>query len=700
MKPFSWLTSDEEKPKDQNPNTPEETKLLHEIIKNQENAESVRGTEYTNTTGTLAAGIEQIWEDEQKMLNGNQWDTSFAYRPKAIRKTRPNSVDNFIFPAIINIHANMTANTPEVSIEGTEENDNDIAEKLTYISRFNDSIYRNNFRSLWKKMALPFIAYGPIIGAVLWDPDWIGGSGPNRWIGDVRIINVDRRTIYFDPAIIDLEDRLQECSFINRKFRKKLLWIKNKWPEKGKAVAEDNNEMELQNEGQEPGQVWLIESTHRGKPKYITPKRAKELNAKGKEIEAEGDYYKAQDYYSMAKGELDGVHCAYVANGVFLEYVPYVYEDGLYPFVYKVCYYDENSPHGFGEIRNIKVPQVMHNKADEIEIEAMSREGLGGGYHNSGALTEKQKTELVKNSGKGGMWFEVDNINGMKEREGAKVPASVTNYKEHKQRMIETISQNTPIQQGMSPGANMPYKAIAELGARTDVKFKAKIEVLEDFLVELNKLRINRFMQFYTEDRYYRLKGNNGEIIQGTFNHKEAMRSWDREAGEEGKPRQEMFVPEFDIKVKIIDEKPTDRNYNTQTAFALFDKKAMSLKDLLYTLEEGKLPTTETILKNLESESTGMQIAEAMANLTPEMQQQIMQMIQQSPQQGQQTGQGGNIDAFLDSLPDEALQAIQQMPPEQQGQHIQAMMQMQPEQLQTHVQQMMGGMQGAVEKGQ
>lgn len=646
----------DEEVKKQNPNTPEELAILHEVTKNQQNAESVRGTNYTDNDNTVTdQGIEQVWEDEYKMYTGDQWSTSFAYRTKAARKTRPNSVDNFIFPAITNMHAALTANTPEVVVEGQEDDKTDgdddytVAEKLTHLIKMNDK--RNNFRSIWKKITLQGLSYGPYIGAVLWDKDWIGGVGPDRWIGDVRILHVDRRHIFFDPAIIDLEERMQECSFIHRKFRKKLSYIRRAWPVMGEYVSEDDNDIVLQNEGQEPGQVWLIEGWHKGQPKMVPDEYRQKFLQKAQDLlppSEDVDYYKAQEYKDMANGTLEGIHCAYVANNVLLEYVPYVYDDGLYPFVYKVCYYDENNQYGFGEIRNIKIPQVMHNKADEIEIEAMCVEGLGGGWYEEGALKEDELRNITNNAGKGGMWFKVQNIFKMKSREGAKVPPSVTNYKEHKQRMIETISQNTPIQQGMSPGANVPYSTIAELGARSDTRTKGKVEVLEDFLVELNKLRINRFIQFYTDDRYYRIKGGSGETIEGTFNRNEVISEWPREEvmnEETGQMEQriEKYVPDFDLNVKVLDERPTDRNYYTNTAFSMYGNQSIDLESLWYTLEEGKFPTKEEVLERLGNQNTAIQLAQMLNKVPAEQQDQVMQMLTQTlrtmvQQQTQQIG--------------------------------------------------------------
>jgi len=646
---MDWEEKEKEEEKDtKNPNTPEEEKFVHLIDTNQMNAETARGTGYSeNGSYVYESGIDQIWEDEAKMFIGDQWDTSIAYRTKAVRKTRPNSVNNFIFSAVINTLANITSSDPEVTIEGVEEGDREIAEKLTFMSRFNDQ--RNKFPALWKKMVLPFVAYGPMCAAVLWDSDWIGGTGPNRWVGDVRIVNIDRRTIYFDPAIIDLEDRLQECSFIHLKVRKKLEYLKERWPERGKYVQEDLNDSELQDEGQDPKQVWLIAARHRGLPKFVPDKRKKELLVKAEQAEMMGDTFKAQEYRDMAEGKLKGVHLAYVANGVFLEYIPYEYDDGEYPIVYKVCYFDENTPYGFGEIRNTKVPQILHNKADEIEIEAMSREGLGGKLFNEGAVTPKQLETILKNSGKGGAWLAVNNVNQLADRDGVKTPQALIAYKEHKQRMVETVSQNTPIQQGISPGTHVPYSTVAELGARTDIRTKIKVKTLVDFLTELNRMRINRFVQFYTEDRYFRIRGEDGKIVQGSFNAKEAYRTWDRQVQDEQGNitgvQQELFVPEFDISVKIMDEKPKDRTYYTRTAVELFGQNGIDIESLWYTLEEGKFPPTSEIIKRLTAQNSALQVADQVSKMPPELQQiffeaqnQLLQNLSQ-PMGGEQEGQ-------------------------------------------------------------
>jgi hypothetical protein len=499
-----------------------------------------------------------------------------------------------------------------------EDSDEKIAKELTCISKYNDE--KNEFPKLWDKWVMDFITSGPTIAMVTWDNEWIGGKGPDKWVGDVRLTRCSKWDMYFDPAITDLEtsESLQQCSYIIRRPRKKLKFIKDTW---GKDVSDELNEDELINEGNNPEQAYLVEYWHRGFPHYVDDKSAGMFRDKALELESTNEYYKAQDYYDRAKGNLNGIHVAYYANGVLLEYVPYVYEHGLYPFVFTTRFDDEKNPWGFSEIRNLKIPQIAHNKADEIEMEAMSRQGLGGYFYTKGAISPKQRDKIVESNGKGGMMFEVDNAALLQARQGVSVPASIPNYKEHKMRMINQISGNTDIMQGQSPGAGVPFASLQQLGARADVRMGAITGKLEGFLKGINKLRIELFTEFYTEERYYRLKNIDGTKEKVPFTRDTFMKEYQYETGitdtGESIPMLEKFTPELDISVRILSEKPTDRGYYTNLAFQLYQLQLIDYEDLLKTLDEGKLPSIELLIQKLKDKA---------------QQAQLQQMIQQPPQ--------------------------------------------------------------------
>ena len=340
----------------------------------------------------------------------------------------------------------------------------------------------------------------------------------------------------------------------------------------------------------------------------------------------------------MAEGNVEGVHLVWFANNTVLEYIPYVYDHGKYPVRFTTRYVDENCAWGWGEIRNTKIPQINHNKADEVELEAFSKQGLGGGRYQAGAINDRQMDRILETSGKGGMWHEVDNINLISENRGVTVPSSITNYKEHKERMIQTISSVTPIQQGLSPGANVPLGSLRELGARTDVRIKKASGKLENFIKEINKIRIPLFAQFYTEERYYRYEDETGNVQDGTYKGDEIFDVWDREQIEINDPvtggvmlvpRQERFIPDLDMDVTVLSSKPDDRSYYTNLAFQLYNMQLLTSEHLYYTLDEGQLPPTEDIIKAVNAQNLVMGLIDSMTKFPPEFQQQIIQTVNQ-----------------------------------------------------------------------
>jgi hypothetical protein len=266
--------------------------------------------------------------------------------------------------------------------------------------------------------------------------------------------------MYFDPAIKDLENDMQECSYIIRRPRKKLYGIKSRW-DKGKLVGVLNNEDGDINEGGNPRQTYLVEYWHRGFPFFVPSERKNELNEQAQRHEEQGDSYRAQDYRDSANGTLEGVHVAYFADGVLLEYRCYEYEDGLYPFVFTTKYFDEKNQWGWGEVRNLSIPQVLHNKVDEIIIEAMMKEGLGGYFVREGAVSDPQLRKILDGSAMGGQFFKVNDPSGLMPREGVRVPNSIIDYRRDKENFINQNQPATTIQQGQSPGANVPYSYYA-----------------------------------------------------------------------------------------------------------------------------------------------------------------------------------------------------------------------------------------------
>jgi hypothetical protein len=104
-----------------------------------------------------------------------------------------------------------------------------------------------------------------------------------------------------------------------------------------------------------------------------------------------------------------------------------------------------------------------------------------------------------------------------------------------------------------------------------------------------------------------------------TVSRQMLVRTWDRDTDQDGTPMVEEFIPEFDIKVKVRNEKPTDRNYYTTMAASLLGK-AMGLKSFWRTIDEGKFPPIDEIIDEFEEVQKAQSQAQSQA-LMSQMQQ-------------------------------------------------------------------------------
>lgn len=135
-----------------------------------------------------------------------------------------------------------------------------------------------------------------------------------------------------------------------------------------------------------------------------------------------------------------GVHVATVAGGVLLRHKSYIYEHGKYPFIWRVCYPRENTIWGFGEIHQLKTPQIMLNKTDENIIEGLVHQTFGIKVFNADAMSEKQKAIIRAKGTLPGQWFEVNDVDGVKPIYGQGIPAGAFQYYDQKKVSMETIT--------------------------------------------------------------------------------------------------------------------------------------------------------------------------------------------------------------------------------------------------------------------
>lgn len=565
------------------------------------------------------------WEDERKCYVGDQWNLSFMKQKKDRRTKRPSSTDNIIFPAVDYKKYVLTANTPDTVVRVLTPDildDGELDDKSKMLTNTVESIlYRNRYEMTWTRVILQGLMHGPLIGRVAWDGDRVGGAGEDRYIGEVDVDYLKKEDFFADPSVDDWERNLQDCSFVIERQTKDLSWFKKKYKDKAHLV-QPNEDIKEGRRNEDNTYLYLY--YHKGTPKEI-PSKWKEIFNNRKE--RADNPLSEKKYEGYSKGEFEGVHLAVYTDNVLLEYIPYIYEDGLYPFSYKVIHVDEHNQWGFGEIKNMIQPQVLLNLVDEMEAEAYSKQGLGGYMYQKGALNPQQKKALQENSHKGGSITEVDWLQGIKEQKGPGVPNSIFNYKSYKYNMAGEIGGYTNIQKGETKSGT-PWKAIKDLGARADTRTVGLINKASMFHREIVELIISRIKEFYTGRRAF-IGFENNVPFKMEFEPGYIKEQWKREISNEEGMKEEViedYYPEMDIRVNIVDAKPTEREYYINLANMMHDRGLIDRQSYLETIESGKLPQKEIILQRL-NELEQQQMEALMAE------QQMEQGVGQAPPQ-------------------------------------------------------------------
>src|SRR6056297_149239 len=555
------------------------------------------------------------WEDEHKCYIGDPWNLSFMDKSFDRRKKRPASSDNIIFPAVEYKKYVLTANTPDTVVRVLTPqigDDGELDDQSKMLTNVVESVfYKNEYSMIWTRTILQGLMHGMLIGRVGYDGEVVGGQGEDRYIGEVDISYIKKDDFFADPNVDDWERNLQDCEYVAERQTKPMSWFKKKYPDKAHMVTPDEDFVDANNRDN----AYLYMYYHKGEPKEVPSEWKETFKDK---MERSDNILSKKKYEGYKDGDLEGVHLAMYADDVLLEYIPYIYDDGMYPFAFKVIHVDEDNQWGFGEIKNMIQPQVLLNKVDEMEAEAYSKQGLGGYFYQKGAVNPQQKKNWTENNHKGGSLIEVDWKDGIEPMQPTQVPNSIFNYKSYKYNMAGEVAGYTNIQKGDAKSGT-PWKAIKDLGTRADTRTVGLIRKAEMFHREIVELVISRIKQFYTGKRMF-IGFENNVPFKMAFEPNNIKQQWEREV--QGEEVTETYYPEMDIRVNIVDAKPTEREYYINLANMMHDRGLIDRQSYHETIESGKLPPKEVILERLrEQEQRQMQALqqEQMAQSQPNL---------------------------------------------------------------------------------
>lgn len=300
------------------------------------------------------------------------------------------------------------------------------------------------------------------------------------------------------------------------------------------------------------------------------------------------------------------VHLMSFFDNVVLEDMKSPYEHGEFPFVPFSCYYQGDDDIPSGIVRDLKDPQREINKRRSQELHILNTQSNGGWLAEQGAMTAEQKSKFKANASTPGALLEVGvgALTGgrLQRLEPQATPRNTVNAAMEAMNDLPAISGINEALMGTD---------ISNLQSGRAIELKQKQAITHIALLFDNlrfaKERIAHLLwgrrgykgivpQFYTEQKTFRIVGQNGEQQFITVN---------QQVEDNGIVRtlNDLSVGEFDI---VISDTPATATQRTAQFWSLVDAcgklgiQGSSIMDILLDLSD--IPQKEEIKRRLQEQ--------------------------------------------------------------------------------------------------
>lgn len=600
-------------------------------------------------------------DENDKLYEGHHWDLigpdGNPLRSKRQQAMRPNAVENVTFSLVAGAVSEFS-DPVEIVDFPVEPGDDEVARLMTDLKQY--ILDKNDYdvqRMAWN---WNFFWHGTGIWEVSWDPTWKGGRGPNRWVGEVRLINRHPRTVFPDARC---GDNVQNGRRIHVVSYVPIEYVRENFPEWGYMVRESTVDEAIAGRAgsaaKQIGVVALVTTWYIGEPLLPTKEDAENKGREGIGL------------HKIFWADLD--------NPVFLDHENDLYfaesEMPRFPFIFRQRYPRKDpSVWGHGEPYFLKNPQIIHNKTVEILIEGHVHSALGQGFYEPQALDEKQMKALKTQGTLPGMWFAVNDINRVKRIYGQSMPSSLLQEAQRLPRMMEQIMGRFDISQGKTPGSVTAFRALDLIAQRAQVRLKAVDLAIRSAYKEIGEWMNRLIWNYYTGRRAYRIVGENEHGLylkkQGVFSIDDYRKVYDFVTGEvvpytvfqplEGMVEgtdYEVYNPDLDVRVRTTQQMPSDRLFYMELAKEMYLMKLLDPQTMFEVMRDGRFPhwdrMKDRILAYLQQQTGQVQHPAAGAR---DMGERSVLRLNQRPE----------IEAVLRQLTDEQLDALSQMTPEEQ----------------------------------
>lgn len=528
---------------------------------------------------TIKAAEEKSWQRQEDYYRGKQWKSKPAYEGQV------QPVTNICFSIVESIIPQLTDNRPQIVCLPTEPGDEEKADILSKIIEYVWDVRDMDYKLILNERTR--IKHGMGIYKVFWNPELLKG------LGDIDIINVPLDQFFISPRAKSVQD----SDYVIYASQKSVEYIKKRY---GKDVQADKKYEEIA----------VFDDTD------DSPRRDNKVLL--------------VEYWTKENGK---IRLVTIAGDTLLRDEKEFYKHGRYPFVAIPAFPVEKKFWAMGVLTQIMSPQMIVNLLDQ---QILDNARLGGNgtvfYEPTAGLNTKQFTNMPMKM------VPVQSVQGVKQESGLGIPNFIPNHLTTKKRDAESVSGIHDVTQGKAPSGVTAASAILALQESANQRVRLLGRTLEAGLKEIGELIIELVREFYQEERYIRILGDNyqAQFIKFKADQLKTTREYNEFNEEKGQlEKQEIVIdPDFDVRVEVGSSMQYSKAFLYEQAKELYQMGVIDEQALLETV---KFPKAEEVLQRKQ---------EMM------MQKQAMQQQPQGPP---------DFNTFMQGAPPEVQQAAQEM---------------------------------------
>lgn len=523
------------------------------------------------------ASLERRIIEDEEFWKLRHWDYLRRKKDKSGDAMQP--VSAWLFNSLINKHADIMDNYPEVHCLPREESDQQDATALSSIIPV--VLSRNEFEKTYSDAAWYKIKHGTSCFGAFWNKDLENG------LGDIDIRDIDLLNIFWEPGITDIQDS-------------KNLFIVD--------LVDDDTLKELYPDKKIRGTSRVIEVAD-----YIYDDT---VDTGNKSVVVDW-YYKVRDI----TGKTILHYVKFVGDTILFaseneeEYQNGWYGHGMYPVVFDVLYPEAGTPYGYGIISVAKDPQLYIDKLDACILKHSLMKATPRWFAKKDVGINIEDYLDWNNPV---VYVQGDvNDERLKPIEIPNLDNLIVSVKQMKIDELKETSSNRDFSQGSTAGGVTSGAAIATLQEAGNKTSRDMIGASYRAYVKMVHLVIELMRQFYDEERSFRITGKKGYGYEFINYSNETIR--DTKVGEiDGEP---LFRrPVFDIDVHAQKQSPYNTQAQNETAVNLYNMGMFNPQMAQMALPALEMMRFEGREKVLEYVAKGQTLMKDMSELQKQMQ--------------------------------------------------------------------------------